>query len=289
MNFNDFQFSDDLKGKLNNLTANGRLPHSIIITGGNNKLREDIALFLCHYAMCFAEEKPCFSCRGCHKVASFSHPDIFYVEPDAKRKNPIYSKDVVKDVIAHTANVPNEGNLKIFVFRDVDERLPVISQNALLKTLEEPTQKILFLLLCKSADNLLETIISRCSAIDVPVIEDFDEKAVALATEVALSMVDVNEYSLLKATYKLNKKDVVLQILPPLKAIIRDALVLSVGGNIQKDNHVAKKLIRKLTREKLLDILNILNKAQKMAEGNVNMNILSTWLCSEFRRIIWQK
>jgi DNA polymerase-3 subunit delta' len=211
------------------------------------------------------------------------------VEPDAKRKNPIYSKDVVKDVIAHTANVPNEGNLKIFVFRDVDERLPVISQNALLKTLEEPTQKILFLLLCKSADNLLETIISRCSAIDVPVIEDFDEKAVALATEVALSMVDVNEYSLLKATYKLNKKDVVLQILPPLKAIIRDALVLSVGGNIQKDNHVAKKLIRKLTREKLLDILNILNKAQKMAEGNVNMNILSTWLCSEFRRIIWQK
>jgi DNA polymerase III delta prime subunit len=148
---------------------------------------------------------------------------------------------------------------------------------------------MLFLLSCKSPDNLLETIISRCTTISIPLKEEFLPEGIDIAKEIALAIVDINEYTLLRATYRLNKKDVARSVLPPLKGIIRDCLVLSVGGEVQGNIDIPKKIIRKLTREKLLDILNILDSAQKMLEGNVNLALLSTWLCTEFRRITWQK
>ena len=257
MNFSEF--NETIKSQLNNLTSHNRLPHAIIITGGNEELRNSVADYLCVYAVCSEENKPCYNCKNCKKAMSHIHPDISYVQG------------------------------KVYVFKDVDEKLPVISQNAFLKTLEEPPQNILFVMTCKDASVLLETILSRSTVINIQKEDEFSTEGVSIAEEIALALLDINEYKLLSATYKVNNKDSFNQTIPYLKLLIRDTLSLTVGSDKLSNSSVPEKLTRKLTREKSLSLLNTIEKAQRMMKSNVNQNLLSTWLCSEFRRITWQQ
>ncbi len=290
MNFGEFKIDIKTKEALSEITSQNRLPHAIIISGGNSEIREEITSLLCQYAVCSdIGEKPCGNCKNCKKAASHSHPDINYVQGSKKTKTEIYSKDIMEEIIRDTAIIPNEANAKVYVFRDVDEKLPVISQNSFLKTLEEPPQNILFLLTCKDSSALLETILSRSTVISVPLGEEFSAEAMSMAEEIAGAIPDINEYALLKATYKLNKRDTAIQVLPVLKLLIRDSLVLLSGGTAISKSETPKKLLKKLTREKILKILNIIENAQQKVNSNVNMNLLSTWLCTEIRRISWQK
>lgn len=281
-------FDEKIKYQLLNLTSNNRLPHAIIIAGGNENIRDSVTDYLCKYAVCNQSEKPCYSCKNCLKATNHNHPDIFYVKGNTKTKNLIYNKDVMDEVISDSVIIPNESNTKVYVFKDVDDKLPVISQNAFLKTLEEPPQNILFIMTCKDASVLLETILSRSTIINIPKKDDFDSDGITVAEEIALSLFEINEYKLLRATYKLNNKGNFQIAIPYLKLLIRDALSLTVGGNTLSNSEVPKKLIRKLTREKSLSLLKTIEKAQQFINSNVNMNLLATWLCTEFRRITWQ-
>ena len=287
MNFSEF--NETIKSQLNNLTSRNRLPHAIIITGGNEELRNSVADYLCVYAVCCEENKPCYKCKNCKKAMSHIHPDISYVQGSTKSKNLIYNKEVMEEVIGDTIIIPNESDTKVYVFKDVDEKLPVISQNAFLKTLEEPPQNILFVMTCKDASVLLETILSRSTVINIQKEDEFSTEGVSIAEEIALALLDINEYKLLSATYKVNNKDSFNQTIPYLKLLIRDTLSLTVGSDKLSNSSVPEKLTRKLTREKSLSLLNTIEKAQRMMKSNVNQNLLSTWLCSEFRRITWQQ
>ena len=136
---------------------------------------------------------------------------------------------------------------------------------------------------------MLDTIISRSTLINIPNDEVFSEDGLALSEEIADALLDINEYTLLKATSKLNKRDIFLETMSPLRMVIRDTLMLSSGGKTVTQSDAPKKLQRKLTREKTLSLLDTIEKAQQMAKGNANINLLCTWLCTELRRITWQK
>ena len=92
MNFSEF--NETIKSQLNNLTSHNRLPHAIIITGGNEELRNSVAEYLCVYAVCSEEDRPCYNCKNCKKAMSHIHPDISYVQGSTKSKNLIYNKEV---------------------------------------------------------------------------------------------------------------------------------------------------------------------------------------------------
>ena len=248
MNFSEF--NETIKSQLNNLTSHNRLPHAIIITGGNEELRNSVAEYLCVYAVCSEEDRPCYNCKNCKKAMSHIHPDISYVQGSTKSKNLIYNKEVMEEVIGDTIIIPNESDTKVYVFKDVDEKLPVISQNAFLKTLEEPPQNILFVMTCKDASVLLETILSRSTVVNIQKEDEFSAEGVSTAEEIALALLDINEYKLLSATYKVNNKDSFNQTIPYLKLLIRDTLSLTVGSDKLSNSSVPEKLTRKLTREK---------------------------------------
>ena len=289
MNFGKENFSEKIKYQLSSLSHNNRLPHALIVAGGNSETRKAVAQFLCRYAVCSGDSKPCSLCKNCIKAESHSHPDITVVEGSQKTKAKIYSKEIIEDIIRDTAIIPNEADSKVFLLYDVDEKLPVISQNALLKTLEEPPGGVVFVMTCKDASLMLDTIISRSTLINIPNDEVFSEDGLALSEEIADALLDINEYTLLKATSKLNKRDIFLETMSPLRMVIRDTLMLSSGGKTVTQSDAPKKLQRKLTREKTLSLLDTIEKAQQMAKGNANINLLCTWLCTELRRITWQK
>lgn len=146
---------------------NGRMPHAYIICGSPRgsglRLAEDIAALL----LCTAEaaERPCRHCDACQNTLKHKHVDTLFIEPEKKSR--VISVEVMRDILLPwEAKGSYAGGWKICVLLFAD-RLNESSANAILKTLEEPSEQTLYLLITERAETLLPTIISRCQRLDL--------------------------------------------------------------------------------------------------------------------------
>jgi DNA polymerase-3 subunit delta' len=116
----------------------------------------------------YCEKTPqaCETCISCRRIAERTHPDVFWMEPQMKSR--IISIDAVRDLIGDLMKTAFEGGWKAAVIVGAD-RLGTPGKaeggNAILKVLEEPPEKTLFLMLTDSPDSVLSTILSRCQRI----------------------------------------------------------------------------------------------------------------------------
>jgi DNA polymerase-3 subunit delta' len=100
----------------------------------------------------------CGTCRACDRIARNVHVDVILLEPDDKAAIKI---DVVRDILERTAFRPFEGKRRVVMIREADA-LTEESQNALLKSLEEPSPGTMFVLTTAVPGALLPTVRSRC-------------------------------------------------------------------------------------------------------------------------------
>jgi DNA polymerase-3 subunit delta' len=100
----------------------------------------------------------CGTCRSCDRIARGLHVDVSALEPDERASIKI---DVVREVLERTTFRPFEGRRRVVIIRDADTLEPA-AQNALLKSLEEPTPSTVFVLTTPVPDALLPTVRSRC-------------------------------------------------------------------------------------------------------------------------------
>ena len=138
----------------------GSLSHAYIIEGQDAaermRLAEDLALLL------FCEnrkkgEKPCRICPGCGKVLGRNHPDVLYL----RREKDSVGVSEVREQVVDTVDIrPYLGGRKLYILDDAD-RMTVQAQNSLLKTLEEPPEYAVLLLLCRDARLFADTVRSR--------------------------------------------------------------------------------------------------------------------------------
>lgn len=111
---------------------------------------------------------PCRVCSACRKVMEDKCPDIRLIGREGKASIGV---DAVRFLRQDVLIPPNELDTKIYIIEDA-EAMTVQAQNALLLTLEEPPSYVLFLLLCRGADALLETIRSRAPVLRTEPIPD---------------------------------------------------------------------------------------------------------------------
>jgi len=97
-----------------------------------------------------------------------SHPDLAIIQPD-NAKNPKISIADIKEVRNKAQLSASYGGSKVFIISSA-EKMTVEAQNALLKTLEEPAEKTIFILTVTSEKLLLPTILSRCQKIKIPLL-----------------------------------------------------------------------------------------------------------------------
>ena len=100
----------------------------------------------------------CGLCSACVRISRGVHPDVPIVEP---AETGLIRVDQVREVIDRAAYRPFEGKRRVIIIDDADALLPQ-AQNALLKTLEEPTASSVFILVTTRPDVLLPTVRSRC-------------------------------------------------------------------------------------------------------------------------------
>ena len=157
MAFTPLLGNDRLKDNLTAAVNSGKSAHFYLISGAPGSGRKTLAKLLAAALQCESGDKPCLSCTGCRKALAGTHPDIITVDDPEKRYVPI---ELVRDACADLYIRPNEGKKKIYLIPRAQDMLPP-AQNAFLKSLEEPPQYGVFLLITDNPEKLLPTIRSR--------------------------------------------------------------------------------------------------------------------------------
>lgn len=146
-----------------------RVPHAYLFSGPPGAPLVDAALALAMGLACQRAPgdgcggAPEAMCEACAKIASGIHPDIVtLVREGAAQIVPIES--VRNQVIARVGFPPHEAAIRVFIVEEATAMAPPAA-NALLKTLEEPPSRTLFVLCTTAPDQLLPTIRSRCQRV----------------------------------------------------------------------------------------------------------------------------
>jgi len=144
---------------------NETIPHALLFTGIEGTGRGEAAIDFAMACNCKEENRssithPCRNCKSCRKIQSGSHPDIIEIKPSGR-----FIKIAQIRGLRHTISMkPLEAKWRVVIIRDAQLMNPSAS-NALLKTLEEPPERTVLILIAEQNSDLLPTVISRCKSI----------------------------------------------------------------------------------------------------------------------------
>jgi len=154
-----------IKVTLQNEIASGKLTHAYLFTGPRGIGKTTVARILAKTVNCEnrkeGESEPCNNCQSCNDINQGKSLDL--VEIDAASQTKV--DQTRENIIAASRVSASAGRTKIFIIDEV-HMLSTASFNALLKTLEEPPAKVLFILATTEVHKVPETIISRCQRFD---------------------------------------------------------------------------------------------------------------------------
>ncbi len=149
--------------------ANHRLAHAYLFTGDAPEDMERAARELAKAVNCESPtpQGACDRCDACGKIDAATppggqHPDVQWIRPESKSR--VIVIDQTRDLEKSLRLKPTLGRMKVGVIVEAD-RINLNAANSFLKTLEEPPDRSLLLLLTSAPGQLLETIRSRCQRV----------------------------------------------------------------------------------------------------------------------------
>ena len=146
-----------------------RVSHSILIAGPPQVGKTTLALDIARAVNCESGDRPCDECGQCRRISSGLHPDVRIVRLEKARSGRLRTLigiEQVRDVQRETSLLPFEGRFRVIIF-ETAELFSEEAANSLLKTLEEPPERVLIILLTTDARAMLPTIISRCRLVQL--------------------------------------------------------------------------------------------------------------------------
>jgi len=235
----------NVKKKLIQSVQQNKISHAHLFNGDSGYGTLVLALAFSQYVLCENKKKSdsCGECSACTKVLDLQHPDLHFSFPsvqsvsktsdalygewreqiktqpyfssfdwtkriDVKERKPIISVDESIEIQKKLRLKSYEGGYKIMIIWMVEEMNKDCS-NKILKILEEPPDKTLFLLVCKEEDYLLETIKSRCQTLSINRLQDSEVSAYLQETfefslEQAQSIASFSDGSIIRANEIVN-------------------------------------------------------------------------------------
>lgn len=319
MNFSGFLGNDEVKEALSLAFASLRFPHAILFQGEKGCGKRTLSLLTAQALVCRNKESaPCGECPSCIRAKAGSHPDIRVVEGSGATRS--LTVDMIKDVAADAARMPEEASVSVYVLFLGDKPLEP-AQNKLLKLIEEPPPSAVFLLVCPSADRLLPTVRSRVQifTLQPPPMEEAARRlmekkgaspeqarelaglcngnlgemeeelgggeaaqALGIAREMARAVASTAEHGLLAASAPLIKdRKLFLRTARRLGLIFRDALMLRMGGKAMLGaSPTEAKALGALPKSRLMELPELCAEFQQKAERNGNMTLVVTDFCA---------
>lgn len=153
---------------MQNAISAEKVSHAYIFHGEEGMGKKSMAQAFAKALQCTDKQnRPCNRCISCMQSDSGNQPDILWVTHE---KTSIGVNDIRIQVNADIQIKPYQSQYKIYIIDSAD-KMTENAQNALLKTIEEPPEYAIVLLLACSTQNLLPTVLSRCVVLDLKPIE----------------------------------------------------------------------------------------------------------------------
>ncbi len=167
MHFSQILGHREVKERLGKLAVSGRLGHAYLFLGPEGVGRRALAVGWTQVLNCTAplDGYPfaCGQCQSCRKIAGGQFPDLFMIAPEEGKNLKV---EAIREMLRETHYKPYEGKRRVFVLDDAD-MMNDAAANALLKTLEEPSETMLLILIAEHEGQVLPTIRSRCQIVRI--------------------------------------------------------------------------------------------------------------------------
>ena len=283
MLFREIIGQEEVKHQLRASVREGRIPHAQLFSGISGIGKLQLALAYAQYVNCphRTEEDSCGTCPTCLQFRHLQHPDLHFVFPIVKtdagdtcddfldawrqivlekgyfdlndwhealgvetKQSMIYEKESGEILRKLSLKAYGDGYKVMIIWQP--EKMNTVSANKLLKILEEPAPKTLFLMVSEHPEQLLATIQSRVQTIRVPRLET-DQIAAALRTKgidpaKAQDIARIANGSYLEAVKKLDETEANQQELRDFIALFRDAYTVGVLSDPVKKYESLKRL-----------------------------------------------
>lgn len=162
-NFNDLIGQDQVKMTLKNALKNDRVAHAYLFAGPRGTGKTSTAKVFAKSLNCAnpsQDLEPCGECNSCLRIEKGNSLDV--IEIDAASNRGI---DEIRELREKVKFYPGEGKYKVYIIDEV-HMLTKGAFNALLKTLEEPPESVVFILATTEPHEVITTIMSRCQRFD---------------------------------------------------------------------------------------------------------------------------
>jgi len=164
--------------KIKNILASqlksGKVAHAYIFMGQNGVGKRFMATELAKILNCTVNDftktdaGACGKCPSCEKIAKLSHPDLHFVdfakqaemlEEDLEKQKTL-KIETIREMQKEVATKAHEGKWKVFIIEPA-EKMNAAAANSLLKTLEEPPDNTIIILIARHKETIMQTIVSR--------------------------------------------------------------------------------------------------------------------------------
>ncbi len=160
--------------------------HAYLFSSLDQELNNNIALSFAKTLFC-ENKNACGNCFSCKQFNSNSHPDFILINQKS-----IKVEDA-NNLIDKLSTLPIASPHKVFVILNADS-INEIAQNKLLKSLEEPNARNIFILTTSKIDKLLPTILSRLHKVSIPKISNHDIQIIS--SELKQNNINIEKYNL---------------------------------------------------------------------------------------------
>ena len=160
--FEEVKGQDHISKTLQNQIKAGRIGHAYLFCGTRGTGKTSVAKIFAKAVNCSSpvEGSPCGECEMCKAIANGTSMNV--IEIDAASNNGV---DNIREIREEVAYRPTEGKYKVYIIDEV-HMLSIGAFNALLKTLEEPPEYVIFILATTEVHKIPITILSRCQRYD---------------------------------------------------------------------------------------------------------------------------
>ena len=269
--FSEIYGQDAIVTALERQIEQGRIAHAYLFCGTRGTGKTSMAKIFAKAVNCLdrSSPEPCGECEVCRAIENESCMDV--IEIDAASNN---SVDQIRDLREKVMYPPSLASHKVYIIDEV-HMLSTGAFNALLKTLEEPPEHVIFILATTEPQRLLPTILSRCQRFDFHRIS-----ADAIVARMKVVMDGIGRTA---------DEDALYEIARAAEGGMRDALsildvcVASAPGNI--DMELTRSVIGSTGREFMFDFMDALIAGDtKKALGMIDESMKAGRDCEVFAR-----